>query len=161
MKAGTNATISILYHDNIKSTTAVPQLPNLTSSSPIYAIALDTGSINTTKVSFSHGEQIYQNETWSIYNYTVDASPSGAGYYVILPPNYYGFYPALVVEANNAALNKSALAMWGYTGTLYSAEFILPSTIIATTNMRVANVTVPPISYCPNDACTLITHSVF
>ncbi|MGI0079729.1 MAG: hypothetical protein ACRECH_08895 [Nitrososphaerales archaeon] len=52
------------------------------------------------------------------------------------------------------------LSMWGHDGFSISSEHIIPSGIVGTSsNLMIANVTIPAIPYCPNTACVLISHS--
>jgi hypothetical protein len=162
MKPGTTATITILYHMVVNGNSGATghSLPNVTSSSLPYALSVKTGGIAQNQVRFGNATLVSHKNNWYLYTYQVHASDNANGYYAILPPLYYGFYPALAVDSGSGQPNKTDLAMWGFSGIIQSGEFIVPSTIVATSsNIRVVNATVPSTPICPNSACSVIQHS--
>lgn len=156
MKPGSTASISILYHNVSVNSPTFTYVPFTANSKP-YALSVATGQLDLSGIAFSNGTQLFKNGTWWIYSYSITAASNASGYYMILPPFYTGFYPALVI--GGGPLNYSSLSMWGYTGIIESAEFVLPSTIVGTSNLQLMNVTVPAIADCPNAACIVVTHS--
>lgn len=160
IKPGEIGTMEILYHISASQVNHQGNKANLTEIDMPGAISVTTATENRSKVGFSNGTLIFRDMNWAIYKYTVDTAGDSPGYYAIIPPFYYGFYPPLVVTSNPNKLNNSALSMWGFTGIIQSGEFIIPSTIIGVTGFRIVNDTIQTISYCPNSACVLITRSL-
>ncbi|HZW55484.1 MAG TPA: hypothetical protein VFF30_04270 [Nitrososphaerales archaeon] len=160
IRPGTTAQMSILYHLAVNgiSGSSTHVRPNLTSTTVPYALSADSGRISNNEVKFENATMVFQNETWVLFSYNVKASSNSSRYYAILPPFYYGFYPAIAVEPSSGNLNYSELTMWGFDGIIESGEFVIPSTIVATSNLNLVNVTVPGTTICPNAACSVIIH---
>jgi hypothetical protein len=163
MKPGTSANITILYKllVNGASGASSHSLPNITRTTLPNLLSVDTGRLAVkSEIAFKNATLLLQQGLWRLFEYDVTAASNASGYYAILPPIYYGFYPALAVESNPNELNSTALSMWGFNGTIESGEFIIPSTIVGTSsNLNVVNATELAISTCPNSACSVIIHS--
>lgn len=159
MKPGGVGTIDILYHLSASSIGHVGPLPTVPSTLVPYALSIASATRNTSLVEFSHGVPIFQNSAWILYRYTVNASVHSTGYYAIMPPYFFGIYPALDIGTDSNNLNMTTLSIWGYTGIIMSAEDTVPSTIVGTSGFTVVNATIPGLSYCPNAACNLISRS--
>ncbi len=159
MKPGGFGTIDILYDLSASSIGHVGPLPTVPSTLVPFALSVPSAIINTSRVGFSDGVPIFQNSAWVIYRYTVNASADSTGYYAIMPPYFFGIYPALDIGADANNLNMSTLSIWGYTGVIMSAEDSVPSTIVGTSGFAVVNATIPGLPDCPNPACSLISRS--
>jgi hypothetical protein len=158
MKEGTTTTVDILYQ--LSSEMIGQQVPhrNVTAAQVPSVLSVLSGQLVHT-VTFSNASLIFADKEIMIYSYVLTASPGSSGYYALLPPFYYGMYPVLAVGVDPSELNSSALSMWGYAGTIMSAEVTIPSTIVGTGDLSILNATVPMISYCPNSACVIISRS--
>ena len=161
MKAGGTGSIEILYHLSNAFVAHKGQPPVLSSSIVPLTLSVDAATEGKSSVVFSSGTLLLNNSGWLLYKYKVNASTSSSGYYAIEPPYYYGIYPALAVGVNPRNLNISALSMWGFDGAIESGEFIVQSTIVSTSGFVIVNATVSGISYCPNSASILISHSAY
>jgi hypothetical protein len=159
MKPGTSTTFELLYLLNARTVGHAGPEANVTASTLPFALSVPSGTIDTNKVMFSNTTVIYQTAAVIIYRYTLSAADDSAGYYAMLPPYYYGTYPAFAIGADPNNLNESALSIWGYSGFMISQEFIVPSYVVGTGDLNVVNATIPMISYCPNQACNMIAHS--
>ena len=159
MNPGTTSTMDVLYLLSARSEGHRGPLPNVTSSEVPLTLSVPSGQLEPGKVSFSNASVVFQDTAVILYRYTVSAAADSNGYYAILPPYYYGIYPALAVGADPNGLNKSALSIWGFSGVIESQEFVVPSYIVGTGNLNVVNATVPMILNCPNPACVMISHS--
>ena len=161
IKPGTAGSVDILYHLSVGAYVSHPNLkPNLTAAHVPLVLSVATASINRSLVGFSNGTVVFKNSDWVIYRYGLESAPDSAGYYAILPPYYWGMYPALYITSDPGSLNASSLSLWGFTGCCMSGEVTLPATIVGTHGFEVVNETVPGISYCPNLACDLISRSL-
>lgn len=160
IRPGETGTLDILYHISASQVNHQGIKANITEGDSPVALSTSTSTENKSMVDFATSTLIFQNANWVLYKYVVKTSSQAAGYYAILPPFYYGFYPPLVVANQPNKLNNSALTMWGFTGIIQSGEFIIPSTIVEVTGFHVVNYTIPDISYCPNPACVLIARSL-
>ncbi len=161
MKPGGTGSIEILYHLSAAVIGHKGPLPVLSSSIVPLTLSVNASREGNSKVVFSNGVLLLNNSGWLVYKYTVNTSAASTGYYAIEPPYYYGIYPALAVGIKPGDLNMSALSMWGFDGIIESGEFIVPSTIVSTSGFGLLNATVLGISYCPNAACVLISHSAY
>ena len=160
IRHGESGTMRILYHLSASEVNHQGNEAILTETDAPRALSVSTATENKSKVGFSNGILIFRNANWTLYEYVVNTSSNSAGYYAILPPFYYGFYPSLAVTNQLNKLNNSALSMWGFRGIIQSGEFIIPSTIVGVTGFHVVNDTIPDISYCPNSACVLKARSI-
>lgn len=160
MKPGLSGTLEILYHISASQVNHQGNKANLTSADLPGVLSVSTATENKSEVGLYNAALIFSNADWALYKYVIDTSSHSAGYYAVLPPFYYGFYPPLAITSNPNKLNNTALSMWGFTGMIQSGEFIIPSTIVRVTELQVVNVTVPDTGYCPNSACVLITRSL-
>jgi len=131
MKPGGTHTIDILYHLS-SGAAGNPGKPYSTSIDASLALSVSSAKVNESRVGFSNGEIIFQNKGLVIFKYTVNASKDSTGYYAILPPNYYGMYPAIAIKPSTSELNVFALSMWSFTGPFESSEFVVPSMIVGT-----------------------------
>jgi hypothetical protein len=159
LKPGATGTIDILYHISASTIGHVGPLPTVPPNLVPVALSVPLATINTSRVEFSDGVPIFQNSAWILYRYTVNASADSTGYYAIMPPYFFGIYPALDIGAESNDLNMSALSIWGYTGIITSAEDTVPSTIVGTSGFSIVNATIPGLQDCPNAACNLISRS--
>ncbi len=159
MKPGGFGSIDILYHISAATIGHVGPLPTVAPTLVPFALSVPSATLNTSRVGFSHGVPIFQNSAWIIFRYAVNASADSTGYYAIMPPFYFGIYPALDIGADSNDLNMSALSIWGYTGVIMSAEDTVPSTIVGTSGFSIVNATIPGLDYCPNPACSVISRS--
>ncbi len=159
LKPGGIGTIDILYHISAGSIGHVGPLPTVAPSLVPFTLSVASATVNTSLVGFSDDVPIFQNSAWILYRYTVNASADSAGYYAIMPPYYFGIYPALDIGADSNNLNMSALSIWGFTGIITSAEDTVPSTIVGTSGFNVLNATIPGLTDCPNAACNQISRS--
>lgn len=161
MRPGTTGTIEILYDMGAGNyVSRAWEKVNLTSTEvPLaFSMALARPSAD---VRFSSGRVVFQNNAWLLYSYKVTALANATGYYSILPWYYVGLYPAFRVGSSSGSQNMSILANWGYTGDSTSGEVILPSMVVGTSGMTVANVTVSTTANCPSSACVLIADSLY
>jgi len=159
MKAGGVGTLDILYHLSASSIGHVGPLPTVAPNLVPFALSVPSATINTSQVGFSDGVVVFQNSGWIIYRYTVHSSVDSMGYYAIMPPYYFGIYPALAIGVNSNDLNMTALSIWGFTGVIMSAEDTVPSTIVGTSGFSIVNATIPGLADCPNPACSQISRS--
>ena len=157
MKPGSSASLTILYHQILKSTIDNPQM-NLSAADIPYAMSAISGAISK-QVLFSTGKLIFRNGSSMIYKYTFNASSGSAGYYAILVPFAYGMLPALVVGGNPNSLNMTTMSLWGYVGPIVSTETLIPSVIVGVGNLKVTNVTVPEMLTCQTAGCLDIARS--
>jgi hypothetical protein len=158
---GGSASIEVLYHLSASTVNHQGNLASLTPSDVPDMLSESTGTVSPSQVTVSNGVLVYNSTAWVIYSYTLRTSSASEGYYAILPPFYYGTYPALAVASESNTLNMSALAMWGFDEVGQSSEFVIPSTIVGTSGLSVVNASVPQISYCPNSACIAVSHSLY
>lgn len=161
MNKGSTGSIDSLYHLSAESKGHLRPPLNLSSNDVPNALLVPTATLNRSLVAFSNGVLIFQNKDWAIYRYIVNASSDSAGYYALLPPYYYGIYPALAIGADPYNLNISALSIWGYAGTMVSGEDIPPSMIVGVSGIDVVNVTIPALLYCPIAACVIVSRSEY
>jgi len=159
LKPGATGTIDILYHISASTIGHVGPLPTVPPNLVPVALSVPLATINTSRVEFSDGVPIFQNNGWTIYRYTVNASADSTGYYAITPPYYFGIYPALDIGTDTNNLNMSALSIWGFTGIITSSEDTVPSTIVGTSGFNIVNATIPGLADCPNPACSQISRS--
>jgi len=159
MRPGTTTAIDVLYLLSAGSSGNPGPKRNVTTSELPLALSIPSGKVDASKVAFYNASVIFQTKAAIIYRYTVMSAPDSSGYYAILPPYYYGIYPALAVGVDPNNLDKSALSIWGFSGLIESGEFIVPSYIVGTGDLNVVNATVPLIYSCPNPACVMISHS--
>lgn len=160
LSPGDSGTVQILYHISASQVNHQGNKANLTQFDSPGVLSISTASVNRSDISFSNGSLIFQNADWVLFKYTLNTSSQSEGYYAILPPFYYGIYPPLVITSEPSKLNNTALSMFGFSGLIQSGEFIIPSTIVGVSGLRILNYSVPAISYCPNAACILITRSL-
>ncbi|MDA4113711.1 MAG: hypothetical protein OK474_06670 [Thaumarchaeota archaeon] len=158
MQSGTTTTMAILYLLSSETLGHTRPIENVTASDVPIALSVPSGRVSD-QVTFSDASVVSANKTVIIYDYTVTALDGSNGYYAILPPYYYGAYPALAVGADPDLLNVSALSTWGFSGPMQSAEFALPSSIVGTGDLVLVNASVPMIPTCLNPACVIISHS--
>lgn len=159
LKPGETGTMDILYHLSASTIGHVGPLPTVPPSLVPFALSVASATVNTSRVRFSEGVVVYQDNGWIIYRYTVNSSVDSTGYYAITPPYYFGIYPALDIGSDSKDLNMSTLSIWGYTGVMMSAEDTVPSTIVGTSGFNVLNATIPGLPDCPNPACSVISRS--
>jgi hypothetical protein len=159
MKPGTSGSLTILYHVLIKWSAYNPQSKLVSADVPaafsVTSVQIDKG------IRFSDGTLIFQYNNWTEYRYTITASSNSTGYYALLIPYGFKFYPALVIGVDPSSLNASILSMWGYDGLMVSGETSIPSDIVGITNMSVINQPVPITSTCPNAACVRLSHDYY
>jgi len=160
MSPGTSTTIEVLYLLSSETLGHTGPIQNITTAEAPVALAVPSGKASP-DVTFSSATRIFSDKSLVIYRYTLTASSGSDGYYAVLPPFYWGVFPALAVGADPAHLNMTALQTWGYSGGLMSAEFALPSDILGTGGLDVVNATVPTIPTCPTPACVVISNSGF
>jgi hypothetical protein len=158
MKTGATATLDILYLLGSETVGHTGPIENVTASDVPVALSVPSGTVSD-KVTFSNASIAFANKDVIIYSYTVSANAGSDGYYAILPPYYYGTYPALAVGADPDQLNASALSAWGFSGAMQSGEFALPSIVVGIGSLMLVNATVPMTETCPNGACVIISHS--
>jgi hypothetical protein len=160
MKTSTSTTIEIQYLLSSESVGHTGPIENVTASDVPVALSVPSGKVSDS-VTFSNASIVFANRDVIIYSYTLTALTGSDGYYAILPPYYYGVYPALAVGVNPDGLNATTLSTWGFTGMMVSGEFELPSSVVGTGDLVLVNATVPFVSGCPNPACVIISHSGF
>ena len=161
MKPDTSTVVNVLYVLAVERVLHAGPSLNITSSELPVLISVPSGNFDAGGVTFSNASDIYQNTRVVIFSYTLTAAPNSSGYYAILPRYYFGMYPALVVTTDPNHLNMTALSLWGYTGTMISSEFFVPSYIVGTGNLVVINATIPMTESCMNPACVKISHSQY
>ena len=160
MKTSTSTTIEILYLLGSESVGHTGPIENVTTSDAPVALSVPSGKVSES-VTFSNASIVFANKDVIVYSYTLTALTGSDGYYAILPPYYYGTYPALAVGANPDQLNATTLSTWGFTGAMVSGEFELPSSVVGTGDLVLVNATVPFTQSCLNPACVIISHSGF
>jgi len=158
VKPGTITSLELLYELSGESVQHPGPKQNVTSSELPAALSVPSGIVSDL-VKFSDASLVYESSSTVIYNYTLIAPDSSNGYYAIMPPFYFGFYPVLAVGADSNHLNESELSNWGYDGPMISGEFMLPSLIVGTGDATLVNATVPAVQICPSPACNVIAHS--
>jgi len=161
MKPGTSTVVKVLYFLAAESVNHPGPILNITSSEPPVIMSVPSGTFDAGGVTLSNASAIFQNARVVIFSYTLTAATNSSGYYAILPLYYFGMYPALVVSADPNHPNMTALSLWGYTGTMISSEFIVPSFIVGTGDLNVINASVPMTENCMNPACVKISHSEY
>lgn len=158
LQPGSSTAVYILYLLADEAVAHPGQIENVTTSDVPVAMSVPSGEVSGL-VTFSNATVLFSSKSVILYEYTVTAAVGSDGYYAVLPPYYYGAYPALAVGASPGALNQTALQTWGYDGMMLSGEFVLPSDIVGTGNLMVVNATVPTTPECPTPACVTISHS--
>lgn len=158
MKPGTTTTVDILYLLGSETVGHKGPIQNVTTSDFPEALSVPSGKVSG-QVVFTDPSVLSSGRGFIIYRYAVAAAAGSTGYYAILPPFYFGAYPALAVGAQPDLLNQSALTTWGYDGVMQSAEFAIPSEIVGTGSLALVNATVPAVPSCTTPACVIISHS--
>ena len=161
MKPGTSTVVDVLYVLASERIMHPGPLLNITSSELPVLMSVPSGTFDAGGVTFSNASDIFQNARVVIFSYTLTAATNSSGYYAILPRYYFGMYPALVVSSDPNHINMTALSLWGYTGTMISSEFFVPSYIVGTGDLNVINASVPMTESCMNPACVRISHSQY
>lgn len=158
MKPGSTTTLDILYLLGSESVGHKGPIMNVTAADLPVALTVPSGKL-THLVVFSNARPLFAGRGFIAFRYTLTVSSNSTGYYAILPPLYFGTYPALAVGANPFDLNMTTLRTWGYDGVMQSAEFALPSEIVGTGTLTVVNATVPTTPACASPACIIVSHS--
>ena len=161
MQPGTNASVSILYEPHADQGSAYNPQSELTAANIPTAVSAATGEANQTAVAFSKGILVFQHDNWTMYRYNITASADSAGYYAIAVPFGPMLYPALVITSNPESLNLSEMSLWGYDGNIKTGETIIPSIFVGTSNLSIANVTVPEFQLCRTRACNVMASSEY
>ena len=160
MQPGGTGTVDILYHVATAKYASHPGLrPTLSATDVPLALSVLLATTNKSQVGFSPGMTLYEGDGWVIFRYTVNAATDATGYYAVLPPYYWGMYPALAVGRTPAKANEPALAMWGYTKCCISGEVTMNSTVVGYAGFTVVDVQVPGVVYCPDAACNIVSQS--
>jgi hypothetical protein len=157
---GTTTSLEVLYLLSSETLGHTGPIQTITAAEGPVALSIPSGKVSD-EVTFSNATLVFSNKSLEIYRYTLTAALGSDGYYAILPPFYWGVYPALAIGVDPARLNATALSTWGYSGVMQSAEFALPSSIVGTGALDVVNATVPTIPTCPSPVCVIISHSGF